>query len=348
MKLRTFEEYTENKITCDNCGWQWKPQDGGDDMFICHECGYDNEKKLNETMWKTPGGNTPSVDSPDLATVNVKPLSKGWKKLKVGDQVLWRGHQVLGVGSINMFHPDGTANVQFYETTTGSTVGKEGDDYRMPTSELFGVDALADSANPLAEEWSTGGVEGTNWSFLPEIINSLLTPNFASNRPPIGNLNVEGETSEVDLIKREQKLLSEADKEFIRLAETDLPFCFYKWLSLRGEKPTMSEIKKSGMSKAEKKEMKARKKDLARIRPYQKWPEIKNLTEVEQESFSLPSGHTVSAHLTAERLSEKYPHLREGLFALAHKISTSRVQGGVHYPSDIEAGKALAKSLLAR
>ena len=258
MKLRTFEEYSENKITCDNCGWHWKPQDGGDDMFICHECGHDNERKLNEPIQKTPG------------------------------------------------------------------------------------------ANPLAEEWSTGGVEGTNWSFLPEIINSLLTPNFASNRPPIGNLNVEGETSEVDLIKREQELLSETDKEFIRLAENDLPFCFYKWLSLRGEKPTMSEIKSSGMSKSEKKEMKARKKDLARIRPYQKWPEIKNLTEVEQKSFSFPSGHTVSAHLTAERLSEKYPHLREGLFALAHKISTSRVQGGVHYPSDIEAGKALAKSLLAR
>ena len=297
---------------------------------------FDNESTIQEN------------DSPDLADINVKKLSKNSLKLKVGDQVIWKSKQSLGVGTLNMFHPDGTVNVQFYETTDGSTFGKEGDDYRMPSSELFAVDALDESNDTLFEEWSTGGVEGTNWSFLPEIINSLLTPNFASNRPPIGNLNVEGETSEVDLIKREQKLLSEADKEFIRLAETDLPFCFYKWLSLRGEKPTMSEIKKSGMSKAEKKEMKARKKDLARIRPYQKWPEIKNLTEVEQESFSLPSGHTVSAHLTAERLSEKYPHLREGLFALAHKISTSRVQGGVHYPSDIEAGKALAKSLLAR
>ena len=348
MRFKTFEEYTENKITCDNCGWDWKPQDGGDDMFICHECGHDNEKKLNEVMWKTPGGKTPKVDSPDLATVNVKSLSKNSLSLKVGDQVLWRAHQVLGVGTINMFHPDGTVNVQFYETTAGSTFGKEGDDYRMPSSELFAVDALDESNNTLFEEWSTGGSVGTNWSFLPEVINSLLAPNFASSRPPIGNLNVEGETSEVDLIRREQSILTEDDIQFIRTAEIDLPFCFYKWLSLRGEKPTLSEIKNSGMSKAEKKEMKARKKDLARIRPYQKWPEIKNLTEVDQKTFSLPSGHTVAAQITAERLSKKYPHLREGLFALANKISNSRVQGGVHYPSDIEAGKALAKGLLAR
>ena len=239
------EDYTPNLITCNGCGWKWKPQDGGDDMFICHECGEDNEPKLDE-------------------------------------------------------------------------------------------------------EWALDGAEGTDWSFLPEVINSLLTPNFISTRPPVGNLTVEGEELEVDQIKSVQRQLTSEDLQFIKSAEKDLPFCFYKWLYLRGEKPTLKEVKKAGMSKDEKKSMKKTKKSIGRVRPYQKWPEIKNLTEIDQKTFSLPSGHTVAAYITAERLSEKYPHLREGLFSLANRISHSRVQGGVHYPSDIEAGKALAKGLLAK
>lgn len=53
--IKLFEEFTVNKISCDNCGWEWKLQDGGDDLYICHECGHDNqnydiadESKINE------------------------------------------------------------------------------------------------------------------------------------------------------------------------------------------------------------------------------------------------------------------------------------------------------------
>ena len=86
-----------------------------------------------------------SNDGPDLANINVKKLSKNSLKLKAGDQVVWRDNQVLGVGTLNMIHPDGTANVQFYDTLQGSTVGKQGDDYKIPIKDLFAVDALADS-----------------------------------------------------------------------------------------------------------------------------------------------------------------------------------------------------------
>jgi DNA-directed RNA polymerase subunit RPC12/RpoP len=27
------------KITCDECGWSWDLEDGGDDPYICHKCG---------------------------------------------------------------------------------------------------------------------------------------------------------------------------------------------------------------------------------------------------------------------------------------------------------------------
>ena len=51
----TFRNWTDslnegvvgNKIECDKCGWSWKIADGGDDLFICHKCGNNNEP-INE------------------------------------------------------------------------------------------------------------------------------------------------------------------------------------------------------------------------------------------------------------------------------------------------------------
>ena len=38
------EKIVGNKIECDNCDWSWNIKDGGDDLYICHKCGHDNEK----------------------------------------------------------------------------------------------------------------------------------------------------------------------------------------------------------------------------------------------------------------------------------------------------------------
>ena len=41
------EAIVEDKIECDKCGWNWKIKDGGDDLFMCHKCGHNNEP-MNE------------------------------------------------------------------------------------------------------------------------------------------------------------------------------------------------------------------------------------------------------------------------------------------------------------
>jgi len=60
----TFRNWTDSilneaivgeKIKCDNCGWSWNIVDGGDDLFICHKCGHDNEP-INEKKYKDPFG----------------------------------------------------------------------------------------------------------------------------------------------------------------------------------------------------------------------------------------------------------------------------------------------------
>ena len=47
----TFRNWTDtlnesivgDKIKCDECSWSWGIKDGGNDLFICHKCGHDNE-----------------------------------------------------------------------------------------------------------------------------------------------------------------------------------------------------------------------------------------------------------------------------------------------------------------
>jgi hypothetical protein len=51
----TFRNWTDtineaiigNKVKCDECSWSWKIKEGGDDLFICHKCGHNNEP-INE------------------------------------------------------------------------------------------------------------------------------------------------------------------------------------------------------------------------------------------------------------------------------------------------------------
>ena len=42
------EVVTDDKVICDNCNWSWNIKDGGDDLYICHKCGHDNNPDLGE------------------------------------------------------------------------------------------------------------------------------------------------------------------------------------------------------------------------------------------------------------------------------------------------------------
>jgi hypothetical protein len=54
IKLKDIlqESIVGNKIQCDNCDWNWKIADGGDDLYTCHKCGHDNTPKLTEQQSK--------------------------------------------------------------------------------------------------------------------------------------------------------------------------------------------------------------------------------------------------------------------------------------------------------
>ena len=73
----TYDEFnTIGEITCKNCGWQWNISDGGNDPYICHKCGYDNQETDDRVDIKLEGLRV-SFDYDDTLTT-----SKGKELLK--------------------------------------------------------------------------------------------------------------------------------------------------------------------------------------------------------------------------------------------------------------------------
>ena len=60
-------------------------------------------------------------------------------------------------------------------------------------------------------------------------------------------------------------------------------------------------------------------------------------------SPAFPSGHAMEARLFALILSEKYPFAADKIMDIGNKIAESRLNAGVHYPSDTEFGYEVAQ-----
>lgn len=60
---------------------------------------------------------------------------------------------------------------------------------------------------------------------------------------------------------------------------------------------------------------------------------------------SFPSGHTASAYFIAEMLSYLFPNHAQDLKKLAECIGQSRIENGVHFPSDILFGRFIGETL---
>jgi acid phosphatase (class A) len=89
------------------------------------------------------------------------------------------------------------------------------------------------------------------------------------------------------------------------------------------------------------------KKHWQRIRPYQIDP-VRLPDSVEHEDrtdYSYPSGHSTRGTAEALLLAEIFPDKREALLAKGRDTGWLRVLGGVHYPTDIYAGRVLGQAL---
>ena len=64
-------------------------------------------------------------------------------------------------------------------------------------------------------------------------------------------------------------------------------------------------------------------------------------------SYSYPSGHSTFGAMSAILLADMVPEKRRELYARGWQFGESRVVGGVHYPSDVEAGRIDATAMVA-
>jgi len=92
----------------------------------------------------------------------------------------------------------------------------------------------------------------------------------------------------------------------------------------------------------------AGKSHFRRPRPYAADPAIAALAT--EATFSYPSGHATRGTVFALVLAELFPDRREALLRVGRDIGWNRIVAGVHYPSDILAGRvwgqAIARALL--
>jgi acid phosphatase (class A) len=94
------------------------------------------------------------------------------------------------------------------------------------------------------------------------------------------------------------------------------------------------------------KTVRAAKKRFSRKRPFRRNKAIEPcLGRI--SGLSYPSGHATVSRLFALLLSDLDPSRRAAFMASADRAALNRVIGGVHHPSDIEAGKLLGNAIYA-
>lgn len=65
-------------------------------------------------------------------------------------------------------------------------------------------------------------------------------------------------------------------------------------------------------------------------------------------SYGYPSGHTATYGTWAWILSDLVPAKREQFFTTAYAVAENRINGGAHFPHDIEGGKQLAAAIYTK
>jgi acid phosphatase (class A) len=94
--------------------------------------------------------------------------------------------------------------------------------------------------------------------------------------------------------------------------------------------------------------IRAAKNEFRRLRPGEVEPRIEPCIGGVREDLSYPSGHSAYGYATAYLLIELVPERRDALLARADEFARQRMVCGVHFRSDIEAGRQGAQWLVAR
>ena len=170
--------------------------------------------------------------------------------------------------------------------------------------------------------------------------NSLPIP------PPPGN-DSSRTRSEINYLLRSMKGSSDEDNDFIKISDEkpiEALISFAIQNNLNFDEEYIRDLKKQLSSFVL--HLKYR---FNRPRPFQvakeldsKFPGIKSNTA---NTPAYPSGHAIQAHVLSNVLARVNPGFERNLENFADRIALTRLQMGVHYPSDILMGKEVANMI---
>ena len=159
---------------------------------------------------------------------------------------------------------------------------------------------------------------------------------------------------EIDLML---KIQQERTPQEAERARADASYSVYRFADALGNPPVFNakDLPKTTalfrrVTREEGAVVQAGKRSFQRPRPFALDKRIEPILK-EPTNASYPSGHALWSRVVGLLLADMLPEYREKIMARADDFAFHRVVAGVHYPSDVEAGKhagtALAAFLLA-
>jgi acid phosphatase (class A) len=94
--------------------------------------------------------------------------------------------------------------------------------------------------------------------------------------------------------------------------------------------------------------VRAAKHRFLRLRPYELEPRLERCIDDVRGDLSYPSGHATYGHVIAYLLADMMPERRAQLMERGREFARQRMVCGVHFPSDVEAGRVGAEWLAQR
>ena len=180
----------------------------------------------------------------------------------------------------------------------------------------------------------------------PVYISKESYPEIRKDLPPPPTLNSAGQSFDEDTLL---SLQASRTPEDCRRANSEVQINFDVFfgeplgpltkLEVEKVKPFMMKVDQDSFYFAEQ-----LKHEFPRPRPYDYIKGLEPCVPKEQ-TLAYPSGHAAISALWAMVGADLFPEKAISLKQRADEIARDRVLGGVHHPSDIEAGKLVARSL---
>ena len=165
--------------------------------------------------------------------------------------------------------------------------------------------------------------------------------------PPPGNDSAEAKAELAEVLATQQK--SSAGQ--MDAAAADATSTVFQLANILGPKFTAENLPKAEaffkkLKKDEGDLIYTAKEAWKRPRPFLQSSAIKACSFVPANSPSYPSGHSTFAYMNAVILSNMLPEKKAEIFSRSTQYAHNRIVCGVHYPSDVEAGR-IAGSVIA-